>query len=404
VLDRLAADAVVFSRTYTPSPVCVPGRQCLMSGKYPWSCGCRRYGDDLPPFSETFAAVLARAGYETVCAGKLHHMGRDQMQGWTRRIGMDTHIDTAHRDLPEAVRAHYRGPAPWSINKELSRAGIGVSPYAVSDDYAVDGACRFIRETFTSPFYERRLGHRPILLKVSLNQPHYPFVCDADRFRYYHDRVPEPDASAVHEHPAFQGYPGPVTAPPEQVRNARAAYYGMVEQVDAQFGRIVEALRLEGENLDDWVVIFTSDHGDLLGDHGLWWKHKLLEASVRVPLFIRYPRQFKRRQCPRVVSLCDLFATLCELAQTAVPRNTDSRSLIPLLEGSGPWEDRAFSEVNATQRMLVTGNHKLILSSRDEAALFDLDAPDAEARDVSREARFTDQLARYTSELRAING
>lgn len=402
VLDSLAAEAVVFTRAYTPSPVCVPGRQCLMSGQYPWNCGCRRYGDDLAPFSPTFAAVLAGAGYETVCAGKLHHMGRDQMQGWTRRIGMDTHVDYAHRNLPDEVRQAYRGPPPWSIDKELARAGIGTSPYEISDDYAVDGACRFIREYFSSPFYERSLGHRPLLLKVSLNQPHYPFICDKPLFDYYREKVSPPDRSPVHGHPGFHGHPGPVDVPEEWVLNARAAYYGMVEHTDRQFGRVLESLEKEGQNLEDWIVIYTSDHGELLGDHGLWWKHKLLEASVRVPLFIRYPRRFRKKECTNVVSLCDLFATLCELCGTPVPGKTDSRSLLPLLKGSGSWTDTAFSEINGSNRMLVTDSTKLVLSKEGEAAFFDLGSQAPERRDVREDPSSTDAFRESMSQLQAI--
>jgi choline-sulfatase len=402
VLDRLAADAVVFTRAYTPSPVCVPGRQCLMSGRYPWNCGCRRYGDDLAPFSHTFAAALAEGGYETVCAGKLHHMGADQMQGWTRRIGMDTHVDFSHRNLADPLREQYRGPSPWPIKKELEKAGIGTSPYEVSDDYAVDGACRFIREYFSSPFYERNLRHRPILLKVSLNQPHYPFVCNEVLFDYYREKVPAPDNSAVHRHPAFHGTPDPVAAPAEWVRNARAAYYGMVEQVDSQFGRVIQSLENEGEVLDDWIIVFTSDHGDLLGDHGLWWKHKLLEASVRVPLFIRYPRKFSALECSRVVSLCDLFTTLCDLAGIPAPENTDSRSLIPLLAGTGPWTDLAYSEINGDNRMLVSDSFKLVESRNGQTALFDLRTAEPERRDCSQDPQFKDDFAEALRLLRAI--
>lgn len=91
-LDRLAKDSVVFNHAYTPSPVCIPARQCIMSGQFPRTCGCEVFGDDLPPFYRTFARTFSENAYNTVCCGKLHHTGLDQMQGWQRRIGNETRI------------------------------------------------------------------------------------------------------------------------------------------------------------------------------------------------------------------------------------------------------------------------------------------------------------------------
>lgn len=93
VLDSLASDAIVFSNAYTPSPICIPARQCIAAGQLPRTCRAERYGDDLPPFSMTFARRLSQFGYATVCAGKLHHDGPDQMQGWTTRVGSDMNVD-----------------------------------------------------------------------------------------------------------------------------------------------------------------------------------------------------------------------------------------------------------------------------------------------------------------------
>jgi len=402
-LDTLAEGAVRFKRAYTPSPVCVPGRQCMMSGKYPWNCGCRNYGDDLPPFSNTFAAALAAAGYETVCAGKLHHMGTDQMQGWTRRIGMDTEVNWNHRGLEDTIRSRYSGPRPWNIEKELERAGVGTSPYEIEDRYAVDGACHFIREYFTSPFYERQLAHRPLLLKVSLVQPHYPFCCPAELMDKYMDRVPEPDIRPVHSHPALNGHPGPVSAPLDHVRRARAAYYGMIEQTDRQFARVIESLKAAGQDLDEWIIIFTSDHGELLGDHHHWWKHKLLEKSVRVPLFIRTPTGKRNIDCEQVVSLCDLYATLCELAGLTVPPGLDSRSLIPLLNGDNTWGDIALSEVFGKYRMVVESHYKYVLSKEGDRALFDMTKAFPEANDLLNEPSHRQAANRLQAILEEIS-
>jgi choline-sulfatase len=313
-------------------------------------------------------------------------MGSEQMQGWTRRIGMEMEVNWNHRGLDNRTKDQFQGPRPWHISKELERAGRGCSPYEIEDRYAVDGACHFIREYFTSPFYERKLAHRPLLLKVSLNQPHYPFCCQKELIDKYEDLVPDPDLRPIHPHPALNGHPGPIDAPPAQVRRARAAYYGMIEQADRQFERVIKSLESTGQNLNNWVVVFTSDHGELLGDHHHWWKHKLLEKSVRVPLFIRTPTSKRNIDCDRVVSLCDLYATLCELAGVTVPPGLDSRSLIPLLNGDNTWGNIALSEVFGKYRMVVESHYKYVLSKDGDRALFDMTAALPEAENLLDQA------------------
>lgn len=125
-----------------------------------------------------------------------------------------------------------------------------------------------------------------------------------------------------------------VNVPQRAVQRARAAYYGKVETMDAHFGKVLDALRFAGEDLDDWIIVYRSDHGDPMGEHGVWEKQKFFEGSVRVPLVIRAPRllpQGTRAQAN--VNLVDLFATVCELAGMVPPAGLDSRSLVPLMHG-----------------------------------------------------------------------
>ncbi|TVP75139.1 MAG: hypothetical protein EA353_14510, partial [Puniceicoccaceae bacterium] len=296
-LDRLAREGVVCTNAYTPSPVCVPARQCMASGKLPRHCGVERYGQDLPPNAETFARVLSRGSYTTACAGKLHHMGTDQMQGWTRRIcnGDDLQIEPgfiAGRDEKAYARYHQTA-ANWPLEEELRRAGVGRSPYAVSDELNVAGACALIEEYFVSPHYKRATPDRPLLLKVSLQQPHYPFCAPSESIAAYLDKVEEYANQDCLEHPAFSNWtrtPAGVSAADR--RRALAATAAMVETCDAHFGRILEQIRAVGEDLDDWLIVYTSDHGDLLGEHDKWWKHSFYEGSVKVPLVFRAPRLF----------------------------------------------------------------------------------------------------------------
>jgi choline-sulfatase len=296
-LDRLAESGVVFFNAYTPSPICIPGRQCLMSGQLPKTCGCEGWLD-LEPGYRTFAREFSRYAYHTVCCGKLHHQSQDQMQGWAQRIAPDAHVSQKYIPgrIPEEF-ARYK-PAPgtgkWSNQREIEEARVAEGPYQKFDARVVTSALDFPDGYFLDPEYLRPQCHHPLLLKVSLIQPHYPYFTDQGRFDHYHDRVPIFQESPC-RHPVLSlSQDGqPLRVSQEAIRRATAAYYGMIDQVDTYFGQILEKLEALGQNLDDWIIVYTSDHGEMLGQHGIWEKTRFYEASVRVPLIIRWPRSFE---------------------------------------------------------------------------------------------------------------
>lgn len=402
-LDALAKDAVVFRNAYTPSPICVPARPCLMAGKLPRHLGCERYGQDLPPFSTTFARRLAETGYTTVCAGKLHHTGPDQMQGWTHRLAGD--IATRYPLLPDFAATAPRdslADVKWSDAKEIARAGIGSGPHLRDDEHAVATTLDFLDAHFLNQFYDRP-SHQPLLLKVSLHQPHYPYFCDEARFTYYLDRVrPFLDQPAF-DHPFLstrQVRPG-IDVSERELRRCVAAYHGMIESADALFAQVLNRLRHLGQDLDDWVIVYCSDHGEMLGEHGVWEKQKFFEASVRVPLFIRWPRRFAPRVVTQNVNLCDLFATLCELAHAPVPADLDSRSLAPLCRGdAADWDDETISQFNGTNLLIKRGSLKYQWYARPdcvghEEVLFDLERDPTERVNFAADPAYTDRLPAF---------
>ncbi|WP_433168886.1 sulfatase-like hydrolase/transferase [Kribbella sp. CA-247076] len=401
-LDHLAATGVVFDNAYTPSPVCIPGRQSLMAGQLPRTTGCLRYGQDLPPGHNTLARTLARHGYATVACGKLHHRGIDQMQGWTRRIGSDITVGqdfVADPAAEFAERVPPLGTVKWSDAKEVRRAGIGRGPLVAQDEYTLTGALDFIEEFFTDPYYDRASPGRPVLLKVSLNQPHYPYLADAERFTYYLNRVTPYLDEPPSDHPFLrqrQVRPG-IDAGEDEIRRATAAYYAMVENADAMFGRVIRSLEHQGQDLDDWVVVYTSDHGEMLGQHGIWEKQKFYEASVRVPLIVRWPRRFGHRRTDANVNLCDLYATLCELAGHPAPDDLDSRSLVPLLDGgpvSGP--DESVSHFGDTNLMIKQGSLKYQYYGESmPEVLFDLEADPSERQDFVDAPQYRESVERF---------
>ncbi len=406
VLDRLARTGVVFNNAYTPSPICVPMRQCMMSGQLPRTCGCEGWVD-LAPGYRTFAREFSRYAYNTTCSGKLHHLGQDQMQGWRERIAPDARISDAYVEDPiEEEFARYK-PAPgtgkWSNQREVEEARPGEGPYQKFDKRALRAALDYLDRYFEDPLYRRPQSHRPLLFKLSLLQPHYPFFADEARFEYYLDRAP------VHveepcDHPVLslsqQGKPVHVSE--DAIRRATAAYYGMIDTVDRYYGQVLARLEALGEDLDDWIIVYTSDHGEMLGRHGIWEKTRFYEESVRVPLIIRWPAQFEGgRVVEENVNLCDLFATLCDMAGLEIPDGLDSRSLVPLLRGEPQgWSNETVSQMGTHHVMIKQDALKYQYYGDDgPEVLFDLDEDPGETTNVAEVPAYAEAMARFRGRL-----
>ncbi len=372
-LDRLARDAVIFDNAYTPSPVCVPARQSVATGKYPLHTGCERFGEDLPPGARTFARTFSEAGYLSVACGKLHHRGPDQMQGWLQRIGAETAVQWPN--TYGAERREQIGRLKWRGIHELEIAGPGTSPLSLHDRHTVDGAIDFLRMHFEG-MYRRTPDIPPLLLMVSLQQPHFPLLADPELFADYHGRVRPRLREEASRHPVM-GRNALVCGEdvtPEQIRNATAAYYALVEKADREFGRVIAAIEGHGQNLDDWLVVALADHGDMLGEHASWEKRKFYEGSVRVPMFVRAPGLWPAARRRENVNTIDLFPTLCAAAGLEIPADLDGRSLVPLLEGDrAAWLNETLSQLDLDEFMLKRGNLKyLTFGDKGPDVLFDL--------------------------------
>jgi choline-sulfatase len=375
----------------------------------PKTCGCEGW-IDLPPGHLTFPGVFARHAYQTVCCGKLHHQGPDQMQGWLQRPAGDVHIAANH--IPDRVEEEFRRTMrpfqeyKWSDSKEVKRAGAGDSHVVQKDAFWTQAALGFIEEYFNSPNYDREQT-QPLLLKVSLLQPHYPYQTDEEKFGYYLNRVSPFLDQPVSPHPFLsqrQVRPG-IDASQRELRRATAAYYGMIESIDTHYGQIQERLDYVGQNLDDWIIVYTSDHGEMLGEHGIWEKQKFYEASVRVPLIIRWPNGFAGgRTVDENVNLCDLFATLCDLAGLPIPPGLDSRSLAPLLRGEPwSWPNESISQFGPRNVMIKWDHLKYQYYGPDmPEVLFDLERNPAETVDFIDDPDYAALVARFRQRLAAL--
>ncbi|MCH2176453.1 MAG: sulfatase-like hydrolase/transferase [Lentisphaeria bacterium] len=407
-LDQLARSGAVFNNAYTASPICVPGRQCLMSGQLPKTNGCEGW-KDLPPFTNTFASQFAKHAYHTVCVGKLHHEGPDQMQGWTQRPYSDTHVAPnaieGFKHNEASMYAKPEGTGKWSNQKEIVRAGIGHGPYQIFDQQVVNVTNQFIHNHWVDSFYDRPAGFRPTLLKVSLLQPHYPYLAEEEKFDYYLNRVSIYNEETC-DHPvlSFSQQHEPVEVSQRDIRRCTAAYYAMIEKADEHFMTVVNELEKAGHDLDDWIIIYTSDHGEMLGQHGIWEKTRFYEASVKVPLIIRWPKGFEGGiEIDENVNLCDLYATLCELAGIEIPDGLDSRSLVPLLNGeSNDWSNESISQYGSDHVMIKQDHLKYQYYGDAPEVLFDLEKDPSESINYIDTPSYQKEVVKFRERLATL--
>ena len=402
-MDRLAAEGVTFDAAYCNNPLCVPSRLSFMTGQYTHRCRAWDNATPLAPDAVTWPHLLRAQGYDVALSGKMHLIGDDLLHGFQEQLARDLHIELQHPifpwddGVPEAlepwsgvIRTASRvppgpdgeDPEPDGEDAATPPTGPGRSPEIDTDDEAVDAALAYLRARADGT------GARPFALCVGLIAPHFPFVVPEPFFsQYFPHHADLPDLPAGHLDalpPAARrlrrafGFHGHTDA---QVRRARAAYYGLVSYADDKLRRLLNALDEYGLT-DDTMVIHTSDHGEMLGEHGLWRKMSFYEQSARVPLQIRWPgRTAAGRRVPQCVSLVDVAATIVDAAAAdASAAELDGYSLRTLLAGPDPeWRDEAFAEHTAhgtdrARAMLRRGRWKLCLSGGEdlEPELYDL--------------------------------
>ncbi|MER3404096.1 MAG: hypothetical protein C4289_02040 [Chloroflexota bacterium] len=396
-LDALARRGVLFEHAYCNVPLCVPSHMSFMTGRYVHHIATWDNSSPLPSNAVTWAHCLAAAGYEIVLDGKMHFVGPDQLHGFARQIGIDLHAQQ-HHALANWDAGLRKAPQPWP---GVRRAGPGTTREIEVDDLVTERALEFLRNP-------ARRAHSWALC-VGFIAPHFPFIVPEPYFsRYYPERTDLPGLPPARRLQVALGTTG---YSEDEIRRARAAYYGLITYLDDKIGRLLACLEEQGL-VEQTVEIYTSDHGELAGEHGLWRKMSFYEQSARVPLIVSWPGVFPagmRRH--EVVSLVDLTATLLELAVAWPPEVVqgvpalDGVSLLPLLT-VGPaepvhWKDEAFCELEAhgTDRplaMLRRGRWKLCYapgahpSDPPELELYDLESDPGEFKNLAGDARFAD--------------
>ena len=336
-MDALADRGVVFD-AYCNSPLCAPSRAALMSGRLPSETGAYDNAAEFTSQVPTFAHYLRHAGYRTVLAGKMHFCGPDQLHGFEERLTTDIY-PADYGWTPDWL--HPEARPDWFHNMDsVTLAGPCVRTNQVDFDEEVVFTAR--QRLFD---IARGGDARPFLMVVSLSHPHDPFTIPDPWWSRHGDPevdMPRVGRGDVADDPHSRRLrhvcatdARPVTE--AQVRAARRAYYGACSFVDDQVGTLLAVLRDTGMERDT-VVILLADHGEMLGERGLWFKMSFFEASCRVPLVVHAPGLFAAGRRTAPVSLADILPTLAEIAgdgrapDYATP--LDGCSLLPMLGGA----------------------------------------------------------------------
>ena len=401
-LQKLAETGTTFKNAYSNNPVCAPSRFSMMSGQLSSRIGAFDNGSEFPAAVPTIAHYLRNLGYKTCLTGKMHFVGPDQLHGFEERLTTDIYPsdfgwtpDWSQTDFPFA-------PSVMSLRGVIEA---GICKRSLQLDYDDEVSHTAIQKIYD---FARDKDQDPFFLTVSFTHPHNPFTITQEYWdRYEHSAIDMPSVPYIpleERDPWSQRYYHLIRqdehhVSDETILTARHAYYGMISYVDDQVGKIIEVLQTTGLSKNS-VIVFTSDHGDMMGERGMWFKFNPFEWSVRVPLIISIPGGAKGHLEERGVSLIDLMPTFLDLASEGnspeVIDPIDGNSLVGLLHNTDPdWADDVMMEftgegIYSPCFMLRQSGFKYVYCEDDPAMLFDLNKDPGELNNLRGKADFQD--------------
>jgi choline-sulfatase len=432
-LDALAARGVIFGAHYCSSPICIPSRQSFTTGKYVSRHNVWGNTPGVPEGTPSLPRLLNAAGYESFLDGKMHYKGG--LTHGFRLIDEKTGvIRTAHNGEPDSdrnqeeksepptakkVKPRHRLPAGefrdngMELGEEFAPIGIDENMDSFIDVARRNNAIKFLRE--------RQLGDKPFFLVVGFITPHYPLVAPREYIAHFKDKIPMPEIPLGYldalplNYKHLRNYRKLERVPPETVKLARESYYARVEWTDHQIGLVLDALKAS-PFADNTIVIYTSDHGENMGEHGLWWKNCMYDTAARVPLIISWPARWKGgQQRSGACGAVDLVQTILELGGVKPPTDWNGNSLVPWLDGpSFAWKNLAVSEyysgyIASGMVMIRRGDWKYVYHTRadekhgPQRELYQLSADPKELRnlagDPQQQARLLAMHAALVREL-----
>ncbi|CAG7644196.1 arylsulfatase [Paenibacillus allorhizosphaerae] len=417
-LDWLAQEGTVFTSAYSCTPSCVPARTTLISGMDPWHTGVlgtgRGQGRMGGGFPHTLPGELAKAGYYTLGVGKMNFDPQRALNGFHQ-----TSLDEQGKVESPGFVSDY---IAWFEKNKTGDYGM--------TDHGIDWNSWMSRPFHAPEFLhpvnwtinesirllEKRDPSMPFFLKTSFSRPHSPYDPAPFYFDLYRQKtLPAPfigEWASMHDQPKDAQKPDAWRGKrkDEEANRARAGYYGLIHQIDQQIGRLFMYLKKIGV-WEHTVIIFTSDHGDMLGDHYLWRKTYAYEGSAHIPLIVRLPKAMRSSEVTDKVAspvcLQDIMPTILDAAGVPVPETVDGRSTLPLIRGERtPWREFVHGEhslcYSEEQEMqyLTDGQWKYIWFPRlGTEQLFNLGADPGECRDLSGEAAYAGELVAWRERL-----
>ncbi|WP_340252535.1 choline-sulfatase [Roseobacter sp. HKCC-CH-9208] len=400
-LKALAARSLRFANSYTASPLCAPARASFMSGQLPSRTGVYDNAAEFASSIPTYAHHLRRAGYQTCLSGKMHFVGPDQLHGFEERLTTDIY------PADFGWTPDYRKPGEridWWYHNMGSVTGAGVAEITNQMEY--DDEVAFAAE---QKLYDLARGRddRPWCLTVSFTHPHDPYVARRKYWDLYEDcahlmpDVPalpyedhDPHAQRIFDANDWRNF----EIAEDDIVRSRRAYFANISYLDDKIGGLLDVLE---RTRQEAIVVFVSDHGDMLGERGLWFKMNFYEGSARVPLMIAAPGLDPRR-VDDPVSTIDLCPTLCDLAGVSmadVMPWTDGESLLPLTQGrrrTSPVAMEYAAEASITPLVgLRQDRWKYTNCAADPEQLFDLGADPQERVNLADDPAHAATLERF---------
>ena len=406
-LDWIARTGTHFHRGYSECPSCIPARRCLMTGTAPAANGVVGFKSAQWHPPHTLAGELSRAGYQTEMIGKLH------LNPKRKRYGFD------HMQLADATRGDHNDYVEWLQqyhNRNEVHPGMahGISsngwigrPHHLPEEqmhtfWCIDRAMDFL---------QKRDPTVPFFLNISLIDPHPPLTPPALYYdRYIQRNLPDPvigDWAPEFDGPQKGLDPNAwqICLDEHDMHCSRAAYYGMINFIDDQIGRLIQY-----SGLNNCLTIFTSDHGEMLGDHNLFRKTWPYEASARIPFLIRAPEKWgypEEITCKTPVGIQDIMPTILDAASIDIPDTCTGKSLLPVMQGDTDHvreflhgEHAGCYEYDHGNHYITDGHHKYIwYSQTGEEHLFNLDEDPDEMCDITRNPNSETEIQPWRNRL-----
>ncbi len=411
-IDALAARGMRFDAAYCNSPLCAPSRFAFMSGQLISRIAAYDNASEFRASVPTFAHYLKALGYRTCLSGKMHFIGPDQKHGFQDRVTTD--IYPADFAWTPDWEAHDERIDKWYHNMAtVKESGVAVATFQTDYDDEVEFAAR---RWLIDRGRSRAAGDEsPFCLVASFIHPHDPYVAKPEWWDLYSDHeidmpahVLAPDEQDPFSRRVMDGIEASTVPLSEaEIRRARRAYLANVSYFDSKVGAVVKALEDIGE-LDDTIVVVTADHGDMLGERGLWYKMNFFEHSARVPLVFAGPG-VASGSAPNACSLVDLLPTFLDIAGgdgAMLGEPVDGRSLMPLARGEASDADEAIGEYCAEMTpapvfMIRRGALKYIHCDEDPPQLYDLAADPLEKVNRAADPAYADAARAFAEEVSA---